>query len=271
VEISGFLSNLKAVGASPYAFAAYLAVVAAWVYTTIARHRLGKIAGIIKDLPKEDRTQLLLREYSTAPRAGLSPEQWIKSRQHTLLFFAFLSLVLCVTVVVIIALTAPPSGSRGERRGESTVLLGLLDGQNQRIRDLEGKLAALEAKASGVKESLGALSGVQKTPTYLAMLRDLSEQYDPTDSQAAAVLADLSLSPEDKAALLQMSLMKRLDHDIEDQVLRAEALRNSRLADEEVMKLKRLIDKRSQVFEALSQIIDRYNETAKRAIEKINR
>ena len=37
------------------------------------------------------------------------------------------------------------------------------------------------------------------------------------------------------------------------------------------MKLKRTIDKRSQMFDSLRQIIDKYNETAKNMIQAIGR
>ena len=37
------------------------------------------------------------------------------------------------------------------------------------------------------------------------------------------------------------------------------------------MKLKRMVDKRSQMFDMLRQIIDKYNETAKNIIQSIGR
>ena len=41
--------------------------------------------------------------------------------------------------------------------------------------------------------------------------------------------------------------------------------------DVETMKLKRMIDKRSQMFDILRSIIDKYNETAKNIITSIGR
>ncbi|MEE2902768.1 MAG: hypothetical protein VYC39_10570 [Myxococcota bacterium] len=46
---------------------------------------------------------------------------------------------------------------------------------------------------------------------------------------------------------------------------------NSPSIDVETMKLKRMIDKRSQMFDMLRQIIDKYNETAKGIIQSIGR
>jgi len=108
---------LKDVGSSPYAFAAYIAVVAAWVYTTVARYRLGKIAKLLKDVPPQHRAKVIEKEYSTLPRSGLSAEQWIKSRQHVLLFVAFLSLLLCLTIIVIIALSLSAKLGSGPEKG----------------------------------------------------------------------------------------------------------------------------------------------------------
>jgi len=41
--------------------------------------------------------------------------------------------------------------------------------------------------------------------------------------------------------------------------------------DVETMKLKRMIDKRSQMFDMLRQIIDKYNQTAKGIIDSMGR
>ena len=46
---------------------------------------------------------------------------------------------------------------------------------------------------------------------------------------------------------------------------------NSPSIDVETMKLKRMVDKRSQMFDMLRQIIDKYNETAKNVIQSIGR
>ena len=46
---------------------------------------------------------------------------------------------------------------------------------------------------------------------------------------------------------------------------------NSPSIDVETMKMKRMIDKRSQMFDMLRQIIDKYNETAKGVIQSIGR
>lgn len=118
-------------------------------------------------------------------------------------------------------------------------------------------------------------------------------------AQTASLLADPSLTVEDKVTLLIMLIMKKMDKDIERQAQYINSIQqqqssrggkggkfgmgasgpfggandgnNSPSIDVETMKLKRMIDKRSQMFDMLRQIIDKYNETAKGIIQSIGR
>ena len=277
MELSDFLANIRYVGSSPYAFAAYIAVVVAWVYAAIARHRLGKIAELLKDLPPEDRTQVILKEYSTVPRSGLSSDQWIKSRQHMLYFLAFLSLVVCLTLVVIIALALTTTQNhQNDKSTESSAVLGLLHVQSERILELERRVSDAEAQAAELKAKLKSLAQDDASPSLVALMQKLHQEYDPSDTRVEAVLLDPSLNAEDKVTLTIMSLIKKIDRHISYQVNRVEALRSSPLIDSpsidvETMKLKRLIDKRSQTFDMLRQLIDKYNKTAKATIDSLGR
>jgi hypothetical protein len=125
--------------------------------------------------------------------------------------------------------------------------------------------------------------------------------------ETASVLSDPSLTVEDKVTLLIMLIMKKMDRDIERQAQYINSIQqqqssrepgggqnngggqfgfnaggpfggpggeaggNSPSIDVETMKLKRLIDKRSQMFDMLRQIIDKYNQTAKGIIDTIGR
>lgn len=120
----------------------------------------------------------------------------------------------------------------------------------------------------------------------------------------SALLADPSLTVEDKICLMIMMIMKKMDKEIEEQANYINKIQqqqskggqggggaggaggaggggqggqgggqggSSPSIDVETMKLKRLIDKRSQMFDMLRQIIDKYNETAKNIIQSIGR
>jgi hypothetical protein len=113
--------------------------------------------------------------------------------------------------------------------------------------------------------------------------------------EVTAVLNDPSLTVEDKVTLMIMLIMKKMDKDIEKQANYINSLQqqqnggqggfpgagggdqagggggSSPSIDVETMKLKRLIDKRSQMFDMLRQIIDKYNQTAKGIIDSMGR
>lgn len=119
-----------------------------------------------------------------------------------------------------------------------------------------------------------------------------------------AVLRDPSLTVEDKVTLMIMLIMKKMDQDIERQAQYINSIQqqqsnrgqtgqtgqpngkgkgavggqaggldnqSSPSIDVETMKLKRMIDKRSQMFDMLRQIIDKYNQTAKGIIDSLGR
>lgn len=285
MDISDFLLNLRIVAASPYAFAAYVGVAAAWTYTTVARHRLDRIAQLFKDLPPDDRIRTIMREYSTVPRSGLSAEQWIVSRRHTLFFVGFLSLLVCTTIVVIIALvhaTAP--GRPGGSSDDMTRLDGIVHMQGQEnlamrqeIVELKRELNALRTNAAGLKASLSLVRPSRDDGELVARMQDVGRQYGFRDPQIEQTLADPSLTVHDKLTLVQAKLMRDVDADIEDQMARVNELQRQAdrggtpSIDVETMKLKRLIDRRAQMFDTLRQSIDTYNQAAHDVINSINR
>lgn len=107
VEIQKFLEALKVVATSPMALVGYLVVAAAWVYVTTTSGRLKQITKAIKDLPERDRLVILKKEYNTTPRNGLSAEEWIRARKQLLWFFAFVTTILALVVLVLTAILRP--------------------------------------------------------------------------------------------------------------------------------------------------------------------
>ncbi len=117
---------------------------------------------------------------------------------------------------------------------------------------------------------------------------------EPENGDASGILNDSSLTVEDKVCLMIMLIMKKMDKDIEKMANYINQLQqqqngggggkgggkggkggggggSSPSIDVETMKLKRLIDKRSQMFDMLRQIIDKYNQTAKGIIDSMGR
>jgi hypothetical protein len=103
------------------------------------------------------------------------------------------------------------------------------------------------------------------------------------------IMGDPGMTMEDKVVMLLMKLTKSFDRQIEQQANRLQALQNQQGAggkggggkgggaggqpsiDVESMNLKRLIDKRAQMFDMLRQVIDKYNQTAKGMIDGLGR
>lgn len=131
------------------------------------------------------------------------------------------------------------------------------------------------------------------------LINNTNPAYEAASSaQVSGVLADPCLSVEDKIMLMIMLIMKKMDADIERQAQYVNQLQNQQggqqgkgggkgamgigggkgkgggqnsqsSVDIESQKMKRMVDKREQMFDMLKAIIDRYNQTAKGVIDRI--
>jgi hypothetical protein len=100
---------LKQAALSPYAFIGYIAVVGAWAYVVSARNQLRHFADDLRQLPKADRWKAVQQRYNVFPKEGLAAEDYLRSRRQSLLFLAFLSIVVAIVVVVTVAMTQETS------------------------------------------------------------------------------------------------------------------------------------------------------------------
>jgi len=95
-------------------------------------------------------------------------------------------------------------------------------------------------------------------------VRNIAELYQVDVNH---ILQDRSLSVEDKVTHLLYLITKKMDQDIERQAQFINSIRpQSTLGpsiDVETRKLKRLIDARSELFDKLRQLIDKFNQTVK--------
>jgi len=155
-------------------------------------------------------------------------------------------------------------------------------GLKELLDDLKEKVEGLKIRERVTNEKLGAviakvqtLDRQQATPELTQFLVNWHREIDRSDEATSRALLDPSLSEEDKRALLIMSILKGLDRDVEEQVRLVNSIRESSSTsgapsiDVETMKLKRLIDKRSQMFDVLRKEIDEYNQRAKDIIDSI--
>ena len=133
------IDALPVVTTSPFAFIAYVVLVAALIYIFIAQYRLRTIARVIEALPLKERGPTLRKEYNTSPARGLTAEQWIRARRHQLLFFAFLAVILCVLVVVILAFQQATKQATETNRTQALVATW-----ESTARELRQKISKLE-------------------------------------------------------------------------------------------------------------------------------
>jgi hypothetical protein len=98
--VKSFLDALQTVATSPYAFVAYVCLLAGFIYWLVSEIRLKAIAR----LPAEEQAAVLKKEYNVFPRSGLSGDEWIRSRRQTLTFWAFVVLIVAVVLLSTIGL-----------------------------------------------------------------------------------------------------------------------------------------------------------------------
>jgi hypothetical protein len=112
--VQAFIEGLKTVATSPYAFVAYVCLLAGFIYWLMSESRLNAIAR----LPVGEQAAVLEKEYRVLPRAGLSGDQWIRARRITLTFWAFVVLIVAIVLLGTIGLlTLKPTTPIGTPTG----------------------------------------------------------------------------------------------------------------------------------------------------------
>lgn len=133
-----------------------------------------------------------------------------------------------------------------------------------------------------IAESVLAAYGALGSELQADLLEEMKAEPDLLTS-----LSNPALTVEDKIHLLLQAVMKKLDKEISAQGERIQSLNGgektssagtrrgsvegSPSIDVETSALNRLIQKRSQVFDMLRQIVDKYQQTAKGVTDSIGR
>jgi hypothetical protein len=142
------------------------------------------------------------------------------------------------------------------------------------FQELKKELEKRQAGDERVLAILATLATRQSTPEEVEKLKqELKEEKErrkASEEQFAAKLQDLAIRRPTPEVEGLIGRMQRLDHDIERQQEAVESADPTSI-DVELMKLKRMIDKREQQFDMLRQIIDKYNQTAKGIIDSMGR
>lgn len=109
MDLEKLLGALPVAATSPYAFVAYVLLVAASaaIAWRVKRHKT--LLSSIEKIPVEQRAELVAREMGAPLPPGLTAEQWIQYKIHQYYLLSFLSVLICGTVVFAIAYSNPKS------------------------------------------------------------------------------------------------------------------------------------------------------------------
>jgi len=101
---------ISAAAANPLALAALLLLVVAFVIVALRVRRYKHLLRHLGSLPENDRLKALEMEMGVVKvRKGLSPQQWLKYNLRKYFFYGFL--IVCLTLVVLVAMLLHHSGS----------------------------------------------------------------------------------------------------------------------------------------------------------------
>jgi hypothetical protein len=109
--LKSLLAALPHAASSPYAFVAYVSVVVAWVVIALKVKRNAQLLAHIDKLPPKDRLAALQLEMGTIRiKENMTPEEWLRGRVHSYIFYAFCILCLASVVVFVVAYSARKPG-----------------------------------------------------------------------------------------------------------------------------------------------------------------
>jgi hypothetical protein len=114
-----FFDALPLAASSPLALLGYLAALAASVALVWRVRRNRNLLDRIKDIPRGDRKDALQAEMGVVLPKSISAEQWLRSRLHHFYFLGFVIVVLCLTLIGVIAFTYSGKLGSSAREGNA--------------------------------------------------------------------------------------------------------------------------------------------------------
>jgi hypothetical protein len=110
-SLKSLLAALPSAASSPYAFVAYISVLVGWVIIALKVKRNAQLLAHIDKLPPKDRLVALQLEMGTVNiKEDMTPEQWLRARVHSYLFFGFSILCLAAVVIFVVAYSVRKPG-----------------------------------------------------------------------------------------------------------------------------------------------------------------
>jgi hypothetical protein len=114
-------------------------------------------------------------------------------------------------------LNALMPGAEHEKAADSNAVMGMLQGQDARVLELERDIKGLRSQIADLKVQLASFGVNGATPGTVAVMRDVQQRLPFADPQIESILGDPAITVEDKIVLFRMAVMKKLDDDITEQ------------------------------------------------------
>ena len=142
------------------------------------------------------------------------------------------------------------------------------------MQDLKEQIAIERRRLEALNEKLDRQPGASRNPEFVGIaerIGALDSASGTPSAEVGRILLDPSLDDAEKVTLASLEIMKDLDRDIDRGTRAIAEMPPGSDRDAEVMRLKRMIDKRAQGFDMLRAIIDKYNQAAKDIINSMGR
>lgn len=136
--MDAFLAQLVTVATSPYAFVAYVVLVAVWGVVFVKVTRVRALAQAIGHVPEADRRALLEKDYGFHLQRGMSARDFLRAQRSAYIFYGLMALLLAAVVLATLALLkanpAPADARLKATQDALGIIVGAIDDDFAAIR-----------------------------------------------------------------------------------------------------------------------------------------
>ncbi|AZC31674.1 hypothetical protein C4K38_3716 [Pseudomonas chlororaphis subsp. piscium] len=151
--IAQILKALPIVATSPYALIGYLITVAAWTWAMHRSVRLKILMARLHELPADERVKVIQLELGEVLPSSISPEQWLRARNHRHFMLAVIVLLGTLAAIATVSINAGVERAKAEalakaKQDEIDIRQAALTSKRlefeQRLQDLDQKILEAE-------------------------------------------------------------------------------------------------------------------------------
>jgi tetratricopeptide (TPR) repeat protein len=203
--LSRALSALPQAATSPLALLAYLATIAAWIWSVHRTWQLRILLDRAKHVPKSELAELIAKTIGGPIPKNISAENWIRSQKHRYFLTAFLA--LCFVILALAALASwTASDINHKERAARTEWEKTANQLRDRISKLQSDLQRLNGVAQGLTSRVQdararALEMAIDSPER-AQLKELADQLEVAVKEFVQIQGNQPLSNADSRRIL---------------------------------------------------------------------